>query len=96
MGMTSEQDHRPIAWHVPIKPVCPYQSPSILLRFATRSTTVLRGLEPRSVKGQKLTSDSEFLMSAFLPIADVQTTACDVRFVPILLQKSFWGDERKF
>src|SRR5437016_7771775 len=27
-------------------------------------------------------------MSAFLPIADIQMTACDVRFVPILLQKS--------
>jgi hypothetical protein len=28
------------------------------------------------------TSDEEFLMSAFLPIADIQMTACDVRFVP--------------
>ena len=28
--------------------------------------------------------------------ADIAEDRCYVRFVPILLQKSFWGDERKF
>jgi hypothetical protein len=28
--------------------------------------------------------------------ADVASRACQVRKVPILLQKSFWGDERNF
>jgi hypothetical protein len=36
----------------------------------------------RRPQHQKLTSDGEFLMSAFPPIADIQMTACDVRFVP--------------
>jgi hypothetical protein len=35
-------------------------------------------------------------MSAVPPKADVDRSARDVRFVPILLQKSFWGGERKF
>jgi hypothetical protein len=41
-------------------------------------------LEPcgMSASGRKLTSDGESLMSAFLPIADIQMTTCDVGFVP--------------
>jgi hypothetical protein len=35
-------------------------------------------------------------MSAFLPLATELRTLLEVRFVQILLQKSFWGGERKF
>ena len=35
-------------------------------------------------------------MSGLPPIASELQTSLEVRFVPILLQKSFWGVERKF
>jgi len=35
-------------------------------------------------------------MSAIVRIADSQQTSRHVRYVPILLQKSFWGGEGKF
>ena len=35
-------------------------------------------------------------MSALLPTTDMNDRRINVRFVPILLQKSFWGGERKF
>src|SRR6266404_2315966 len=35
-------------------------------------------------------------MSAFVRITDSWQTSGQVRFVPILLLKSFWGDEQKF
>lgn len=34
--------------------LCPFQCSSNLLRFAARSTTALRGLKPRSVKGRSI------------------------------------------
>jgi hypothetical protein len=34
-------------------------------------------------------------MSASPSTADIGDGGCDVRFVPILLQKSFWRGERK-
>jgi hypothetical protein len=30
------------------------------------------------------------------PKADMANRGCDVRCVPIVLKKSFWGDERNF
>jgi hypothetical protein len=36
------------------------------------------------------------VMSATASKADVDRNGMDVRKVPILLQKSFWGTERKF
>jgi hypothetical protein len=35
-------------------------------------------------------------MSGLPPLATIERTYEEVRFVPILLQKSFWGGERKF
>src|SRR5712675_3515602 len=35
-------------------------------------------------------------MSALPPSTDIVRLSWHVRFVPILLQKSFWGGERKF
>jgi len=35
-------------------------------------------------------------MSAFLPLATIERTSPEVRFVPILLQKSFVADKRNF
>src|ERR1700687_6525577 len=38
----------------------------------------------------------EQMFSAVAPIADIAQRSQHVRFVPIVLKKSFWGDERKF
>jgi hypothetical protein len=38
----------------------------------------------------------EYMFSALPLRADIAQSSRHVRFVPILLQKSFWGDERKF
>src|SRR5450755_1280985 len=46
--------------------------------------------------GQKLPNWAVRAMSAFLPIATTGRKCQEVWFVPILLQKSFWGRERKF
>jgi hypothetical protein len=35
-------------------------------------------------------------MSGLPPLATELRTSLEVRFVPILLQKSFWGDDRNF
>ena len=35
-------------------------------------------------------------MSVLPPTADIGTPTAQVRFVPIVLKKSFWGDERNF
>src|SRR6266481_929894 len=35
-------------------------------------------------------------MSGLPPLATGQRTSLEVRFMPILLQKSFWGEEQKF
>jgi hypothetical protein len=39
---------------------------------------------------------SEHMFSAVHPTTDIAKILRHVRFVPILLQKSFWGGERKF
>jgi hypothetical protein len=36
------------------------------------------------------------MFSALPPTTDIALHRRQVRFVPILLQKPFWGDERKF
>ena len=36
------------------------------------------------------------MFSALPPIADIALRSRHVRLVPILLQKSFWGEEQKF
>jgi len=46
--------------------------------------------------GQTRKSALVTAMSAIPPIATELRTSLVVRFVPILLQKSFWGGERKF
>jgi hypothetical protein len=46
--------------------------------------------------GQKATSAGDRTRSALPPTTDLGDDGSDVRFVPILLQKSFWGDERNF
>jgi hypothetical protein len=47
-------------------------------------------------QGQKRKCRRFQVMSALPHKADINARDCDVRFVPILLQKSFWGDERNF
>ncbi len=39
---------------------------------------------------------NRWLMSALSAEADIDRTIASVSFVPILLQKYFWGDERQF
>jgi hypothetical protein len=46
--------------------------------------------------GQKQTSIHELSTSAVPSTADIYQEDGNVSFVPILLQKSFWGGERKF
>jgi hypothetical protein len=50
----------------------------------------------RRVKCQKLTFRRFGMMSASPPTTDMAARGLDVRKVPILLQKSFRGGERKF
>jgi hypothetical protein len=44
-----------------------------------------------SALGQKRTSEHDWIMSALPPKADIDRARRDVRFVPILLQKSVAG-----
>src|SRR6476659_2240281 len=46
--------------------------------------------------GQQRTWRPRNSTSALPPKADSSRTSGHVRFVPIVLQKSFWGDERNF
>jgi hypothetical protein len=48
-----------------------------------------------SAQGQTPKSALGTALSAFHPIATRLRKSRQVRFVPILLQKSFWGDGRK-
>jgi CheY-like chemotaxis protein len=64
--------------------------PIDLLRFAVR---LIAGCKPRSIEpmpavGQFRKSALATAMSAFPPLATRQRTSMEVRFVPILLQKS--------
>jgi hypothetical protein len=53
-------------------------------------------MAPMTALGQSRPNRARRAMSAFPLIATVQRTSRLVRFVPILLQKSFWGGEGKF
>jgi hypothetical protein len=46
--------------------------------------------------GQELEVSCAAARFALPPKADIDDVAHHVRFVPILLRKSFWGGERKF
>jgi hypothetical protein len=48
-----------------------------------------------SALGQKQASAHVRVMSALPPKADIGTQSGNVRFVPILLQKSFWLIDQK-
>jgi hypothetical protein len=49
-----------------------------------------------AVSGQTQKSECATGKSALLSTTGIVSQTCQVRKVPILLQKSFWGDERKF
>ncbi len=53
-------------------------------------------LSPMTEMGQSRRFGDVRATSALPPIATRQRTSLEVRFVPILLQKSFWGVELKF
>jgi hypothetical protein len=51
---------------------------------------------PMSLWGQSLPKSTIQVTSGYPPRAEVQRTSPLFRNAPILLQKSFWGGERKF
>jgi hypothetical protein len=86
----------------------PLQFNSVLLRAGIKHFLIEAGCGPpqsrsqtsnlmlMSVLGQSLPKWVISATSAFLRIATGTRTSLEVRFVPILLQKSFWGNGLKF
>jgi hypothetical protein len=62
--------------------------------LSRKQASVRLGQGPSWVKTGK--PQREQMFSALLLRADIAQQSRHVRFVPILLQKSFWGVERKF
>jgi hypothetical protein len=68
---------------------------SLCYRFATCEHSAACNI-PRCRRRSLAASASALLLSAFPSIADIRRDDVYVSFVPIVLKKSFWGDERNF
>jgi hypothetical protein len=80
-------------FHCPMPPLLPTE------RIAQLSYGLLRpapGIRPMSQMGHFRKSDWPTPTSALPLKADIRRPGWHVRFVPISLQKSFWGDDRNF
>ncbi len=78
---------------VPERPLCAKSGPSLRIIIYVRN---IFGLPTKEASHPSMMETSRATTSAVPPTADIVGHRGHVRKVPILLQKSFWGGERKF